>query len=386
MTAQATDSPDAATAEAAPAPTRRERLRGALSLLGSLQGYIGLILVVALGIATKGQTFWNAQNVTNAITAFATRGILAVGETLVILAAGIDLSVGSMLGLASMVAAMSLVNLNMPVYLIPFVCMGAGLGMGYINGIGSTKLRIQSFVMTLATLSIFRGISRQISDNVSVGTQQIGSGGELTHSSNQFQIFGTPGHNILSGTWLPGFGKQGIPYPMIALFAVVIIFQLLLSKSSFGRHIYAVGGNETAARLSGVNVGRVRIAVFMLCGLLAGLAGPIDAAYNASADPLAGTSYELDAIAAAVIGGANLQGGRGSIVGTLVGALILTLLDNVLGLNSISDNAQLIIKGLIVVAAVVIQRPDLIRTAGTAMRRWVRAGRSLVSTHTRRSQ
>ena len=318
-----------ATRDVAPALTTRERMRGALSLLGSLQGYIGLILVVLLGIATKGQTFWNSQNITNAITAFATRGILAVGETLVILSAGIDLSVGSMLGLASMVSALLLVNVGLPVWLIPFACMAAGLGMGFLNGIGSTKLRIQAFVMTLATLSIFRGITRQISDNVSVGTQQVDAGGHLTSASEQFQIYGTPGHNVLGGTWLPIFGRQGVPYPMIAFFAVVILFQLLLSKSRFGRHIYAVGGNETAARFSGVNVDRVRIAVFMLCGLLAGLAGPIDAAYNASADPLAGTSYELDAIAAAVIGGASLRGGRGTIVGTLVGALILTLLDNV---------------------------------------------------------
>lgn len=356
---------------------RREQLRGLLSLLGSLQGYIGLILVVAFGILSKGQTFWNSQNITNAITGFATRGILAVGETMVILAAGIDLSVGSMLGLSSMVAAMLLVNEHMPVYLIPFACMAAGLGMGFLNGLGSTKLRIQSFVMTLATLSIFRGIDRQISDNVSVGTQQVDNSGHLTHSSQQFQIFGTPGHNMLQGTYVPGFGHGGIPYPMVAFFAAVIVFQWVLSKSTFGRHIYAVGGNETAAKLSGVNVDRVRIGVFMLAGLLAGLAGPIDAAYNASADPLAGTSYELDAIAAAVIGGANLSGGRGSIVGTLVGALILTLLDNVLGLNAVSDNAQLIIKGLIVVAAVVIQRPDLLRTASAAVSRWARAGRSL---------
>lgn len=369
-----------------PTSTGRERLRGALSLLGSLQGYIGLILVVVLGIATKGVVFWNSQNITNAITSFATRGILAVGQTLVILSAGIDLSVGSMLGLSSMVAAMLLVNVNMPVYLIPFACMAAGLGMGFLNGIGTTKLRIQAFVMTLATLSIFRGISRQISDNVSVGTQQVDSAGHLTRSSAQFQIYGTPGHNLLSGTYLPGFGHNGIPYPMVAFFGAVIVFQLLLSRSRFGRHIYAVGGNETAARLSGVNVDRVRIAVFMLGGLLAGLAGPIDAAYNASADPLAGTSYELDAIAAVVIGGASLMGGRGTVIGTLVGALILTLLDNVLGLNSISDNAQLIIKGLIVVAAVVIQRPDLIRSATAAIRRWMRAGRSVFSSHTRRSQ
>ncbi len=151
-----------------------------------------------------------------------------------------------------------------------------------------------------------------------------------------------------------------------------MVFQLVLSKTRFGRHIFAVGGNPTAARLSGVNVTFVLIAVFTLSGLLAGFAGPIDAAYSASADPLAGTSYELDAIAAAVIGGASLAGGKGTIVGTFVGALILTLLDNVLGLNAISDNYQLIIKGLIVIVAVVLQRPALLTDLRSGLRRRVR--------------
>jgi ribose transport system permease protein len=254
-----------------------------------------------------------------------------------------------MLGLASMVAAMSLAHANLPPLLILPICMVAGAGMGLVNGIGSTWLRIQSFVMTLAMLSVFRGIDRQISNNVSVGTQPVKANGDLTRHAQQFQLYGTPGHNLI-GT---------IYYPVVAFVVVVIVFQLILSRTRFGRHVYAVGGNETAARLSGVNINRTKIAVFVLAGLLAGFAGPIDAAYSASADPLAGQSYELDAIAAAVIGGTSLAGGRGSIVGTLVGALILTLLDNVLGLNSVSDNLQLIIKGLIVVAAVVLQRPDL---------------------------
>ena len=177
-------------------------------------------------------------------------------------------------------------------------------------------------------------------------------------AANAFQYLGTPGHNLFSDISLPLIGHAGIYFPVLAFVIVSIIFQLLLSKTTFGRHIYAVGGNETAARLSGVNVMLVKIAVFTLCGMLAGFAGPIDAAYSASADPLAGQSFELDAIAAAVIGGASLAGGKGTIIGTLVGALILTLLDNVLGLNSVSDNWQLVIKGLIVVVAVVLQRSD----------------------------
>jgi ribose transport system permease protein len=182
--------------------------------------------------------------------------------------------------------------------------------------------------------------------------------GQLTPNSSAFQLLGTPGHNLFT-LQLPFVGQIGIYYPVLAFLVACIIFQFILSKTRFGRHIYAVGGNPTAARLSGVNVALTTIVVFTFSGMLAGFAGPIDAAYSASADPLAGQSFELDAIAAAVIGGASLAGGKGTIIGTLVGALILTLLDNVMGLNAVSDNWQLVIKGLIVVVAVVLQRPGI---------------------------
>lgn len=356
-------------------PSRRTtatRLRRALPLLGSLQGYIGLVLVIAIGVLTKGDVFLNQQNLTNAVGAFSSRGILAVGETLVILAAGIDLSVGSLLGIASMTSALMLVDHGLSPWQIVLVSMAVGTFFGVCNGAGTALLRIQPFVMTLATLTIVRGITRQVSDNVSVGTQLVRADGKLEPQSAAFQSFGTPGHNVFAGIPLPFVGREGIYYPVIAFVGVVIVFQLVLSKTKFGRHVYAVGGNPTAARLSGVNVTLVTITVFALSGLLAGFAGPIDAAYNASADPLAGSSYELDAIAAAVIGGASLSGGRGTIVGTFVGALILTLLDNVLGLNAVSDNYQLIIKGLIVILAVVIQRPDLLRDIRSSLGRLTR--------------
>jgi len=351
--------------------SRTGRLARVLPVLGSLQGYVGLVLVVLLGILTKHDVFLNQQNLTNAIGAFSSRGILAVGETLVILAAGIDLSVGSLLGIASLTSAMLLVH-GLDPWQIVLGSMLVGAFFGFCNGAGTAWLRIQPFVMTLATLTVVRGIDRQVSNNVSVGTQLIGANGQLSPKSNAFQAFGTPGHNLLQGVPLPIVGRAGIYYPVVALVAVVVVFQLVLSKTRFGRHIFAVGGNPTAARLSGVNVTFVLIAVFTLSGLLAGFAGPIDAAYSASADPLAGTSYELDAIAAAVIGGASLAGGKGTIVGTFVGALILTLLDNVLGLNAISDNYQLIIKGLIVIVAVVLQRPALLTDLRSGLRRRVR--------------
>jgi ribose transport system permease protein len=329
-------------------------------------------LVIAVGIITKGQYFWNQTNLSNAVTAFASRGILAVGVTLVILTAGIDLSVGSVLGIGSMTAAMLLVHQNLSPWLIVPAAALVGAFFGLCNGLGTTVLRIQSFVMTLAMLSVVRGIDRQLSGNVAVGTALLDPNGHPTARAEQFSLLGTPGRTLFQGTWLPLFGRAGIGYPVLAFVVVCIVFQLVLTKTRFGRHIYAVGGNPTAARLSGVNVTLVIVAVFTLSGLLAGFAGPIDAAYSASADPLAGTGYELDAIAAAVIGGASLAGGKGTITGTFVGALILTLLDNVLGLNSVSANLQLIIKGLIVVVAVVLQRPGFFRSIADPLVRLLR--------------
>jgi len=322
------------------------------TFLGQSQGYIGLVLILIIGTWSQGTRFLDLQNFTNAIGYFAPRGILAVGMTLVIISGGIDLSVGALLAVGSTASAWLLINENWPVVAIIPVSMLIGAVFGLINGLGTAWLKIQAFVMTLAMMNIARGIVREFSHNVSIGTIQINENGVIAPGSQQFRLLGTPGTKLFN---IPVIGY----FPVLALVIVIIVFQIILSRTTFGRHVYAVGGNPTAARLSGVNVTAVTIAVFALCGLLCGLAGPISAAYNASADPQAGLGYELDAIAAVVIGGASLAGGRGSVIGTAVGALILTLLDNVLGLNSFSANWQMIIKGLIVVLAVVIQRPDL---------------------------
>lgn len=342
--------------------TATTRARRVLPILGSLQGYIGLILVIIVGVWTKGGQFANPDNITNAIGYFAPRGILAVGMTLVIIAAGIDLSVGSLLALGGTTAAWLLTSQNWPTVAIVPVSMLVCAVFGFINGAGTALLRIQSFVMTLAMMTIARGALRQFSDNQSIGTTVVDSSGNVAPGSQQFLELGQPGTRMFD---VPIIGY----FPVLALIVVVVVFQLVLSRTTFGRHIYAVGGNPTAARLSGVNVTGITIAVFTLSGLLAGLAGPINAAYNASADPQAGVGYELDAIAAVVIGGASLAGGRGSVIGTFIGSLILTLLDNVLGLNNFSDNTQMIIKGIIVVIAVVIQRPELFTDLAARWRR-----------------
>ncbi|WP_052593190.1 ABC transporter permease [Luteipulveratus mongoliensis] len=350
--------------------------RRVLPVLGSLQGYIGLILIVVIGIWTKGEQFANADNITNAIGYFAPRAILAIGMTLVIIAAGIDLSVGALLAVGGTTSALLLTDHGLAPWAILPISMAVCAAFGFVNGAGTALLRIQSFVMTLAMMTIARGIVREASDNTSIGTTLIDKNGQVTPVSKSFQKLATPGNNLFAGTDIPLIGRDGIYFPVIAVIVIAIIFQLVLSKTKFGRHVYAVGGNPTAARLSGVNVTWVIIAVFTISGLLAGVAGPINAAYNASADPQAGLGYELDAIAAVVIGGASLAGGRGSVIGTSVGALILTFLDNVLGLNNVSANWQMIIKGLIVIAAVVIQRPDLFTGAAERARTRMRRDRA----------
>ncbi|WP_415803455.1 ABC transporter permease, partial [Isoptericola cucumis] len=350
------------TSTATAAPTLGDRLRRLLPMLGGVQGYIGLVLIVLIGIWSQGDRFADLDNLTNAIGYFAPRGILAVGMTLVIISGGIDLSVGAVMAVGSTASAMLLTEMNWPVAAIIPASMLIGAAFGFVNGAGTAWLRVQSFVMTLAMMTVARGIVRETSDNVSIGTVVLGPDGEVAPGSAQFQLLGTPG-TTLFGIPLVGY------FPVLALLVVVVVFQLLLTRTTFGRHVYAVGGNRTAARLSGVRVATVTVVVFTLSGMLAGLAGPINAAYNASADPQAGLGYELDAIAAVVIGGASLAGGRGSVVGTAVGALILTMLDNVLGLNNFSANWQMIIKGAIVVAAVVIQRPDLLAGAVARLRR-----------------
>lgn len=333
-----------------------------MALLGSSQAYIALVLIALIGVWTQGDRFLDLDNLTNAVGYFAPRGILAVGMTLVIISGGIDLSVGALLAVGSTASAWLLTAMNWPVVAIVPASMLIGALFGLMNGMGTALLRIQSFIMTLAMMTIARGMVREFSHNVSIGTTVINENGQVAPGSAQFAMLGTPGSTL--------FGVPFIGYfPVLALLVVVIVMHLVLTRTTFGRHVYAVGGNPVAARLSGVNVTGVTIAVFMISGALAGLAGPISAAYNASADPQAGLGYELDAIAAVVIGGASLQGGRGKVIGTAIGALILTLLDNVLGLNNFSANWQMIIKGAIVVAAVVIQRPDLFQNLAARFRR-----------------
>lgn len=313
--------------------------------LKRLQAFLGLIVVFALACifspVRQGEIiFLDFGNLTDILRQVSEKGIIAVGMTFVILAGGIDLSVGSALALAATLTSVMLMRGGYGAPETIIVALIAGLLIGVVNAVVITKGRIQSFVVTLAMMSAARGLARLVSG---------GSGVEIGYG-----VGGAPPSFALIG------GKIGalVPVPALIFLATVAGAWIALNKTRFGRYVHAVGSNETASRLSGVNVNAVKLGVFSICSLLAALAGIIHAAQLEQGNPNDGVAYELDAIAAVVIGGTSLAGGTGAVVGTLVGILIIGIINNILGLNNIDANLQLIFKGVIIVGAVLLQHRD----------------------------
>jgi len=299
-----------------------------------------VLMVVALSIASD--KFLTIDNGLNVLRQISINLCLSIGMTMVILSGGIDLSVGSVLALSGAVAAGLLKNgLALPYtdLALQFTVLGAvvagvlvGLLLGWCNGVSITRFGLPPFVATLGMLSIARGLT------------MLWTGGfPITDLGPTFRFMGT-------GYWL------AIPMPVWISAALVAAFMLVTRRTRFGRHLYAVGGNERAARLSGLHVERVKRMVYTLCGGLAGVAGLLVTARLDSATPIAGASYELDSIAAVVIGGTSLSGGRGSILGTVLGCLIIGVLNNGLVLLEVSPFWQQVIKGVVILAAVAIDR------------------------------
>lgn len=313
-----------------------------LLFLKNFQSYIGLILVVIIAsiicVRNGENLFLDSSNIANIIRAVSENGIIAIGMTLVILLGGIDLSVGAILGIVATGIADLMVRKNLGLVESIVIVLVIGLAYGFFNGYISSKLRIQAFIVTLATMSIARGLARSWSGGAGIAIPY-GEGEGLAP-----EAFSILGERI-----------YGIPVPAICFIILGIIFSVLLSKTKFGRHVYAVGGNETAAHLSGINVNKVKVLCFMLCGLMASIAGIIHAAQLSQGAPNAGIGYELNAVAAVCIGGTSLAGGKGTIIGTIVGALTLGVLDNMLGLKGIDSNTQLVVKGFIIILAVFMQ-------------------------------
>ncbi|MGE0131657.1 MAG: ABC transporter permease [Blastocatellales bacterium] len=311
--------------------------------LKQLQAFLGLIVVFLLACVfspvRQGELiFLDFGNLSDILRQVSEKGIIAVGMTFVILAGGIDLSVGSALAFAATLSSVMLMRGGYGATATIIVVLIAGLLIGVVNAAVITKGRIQSFVVTLAMMSAARGLARLVSG---------GSGVEIGYGEG-----GAPPSFALIG------GKIGalVPVPALIFLATVAAAWIVLNKTRFGRYVHAVGSNETASRLSGVGVNAVKLGVFSICSLLAALAGIIHCAQLEQGNPNDGVAYELDAIAAVVIGGTSLAGGVGTVVGTLAGILIIGIINNILGLNNIDANLQLIFKGVIIVGAVLLQR------------------------------
>ena len=314
---------------AKPAASARLRLAGGQAM--SRYGIIIAFVALCLGLSLLNEYFLTSGNITNVLRQASINGILAVGLTFVILPGGIDLSVGSLLALCGILGAQFVTGANPgnPATALA-VGIGAGLALGMVNGLLVAYLRVPAFVATLGMLSVARGLTF------------ISNGGMPV--PNLSPAFRTLGQGFVAG----------VPVPVILFALTVLLAWVALRFTTYGRYVYAVGGNERSARTSGIDTRRVVFSVYAVSGALAGLAGLMLAARTTSALPQAGVSYELDAIAAVVIGGTSLTGGIGSPVGTLFGALIIAVISNGLDLMGVSSYYQQVIKGVIIVLAVLL--------------------------------
>ncbi|BDR16130.1 ribose ABC transporter permease [Vibrio sp. STUT-A11] len=299
----------------------------------SLIALIFLIVVVSF----LNPNFFTVDNILNILRQTSVNAIIAVGMTLVILTAGIDLSVGSVLALCGAFAA-SLIAMEVPVLIAVPTALLAGAALGAISGIIIAKGKVQAFIATLVTMTLLRGVTMVYTDGRPISTG-------FTDTADAFAWFGT------------GYA-MGIPVPVWIMVIVFAAAWYLLNHTRFGRYVYALGGNESATRLSGINVDRVKMGVYAICGMLAALAGIIVTSRLSSAQPTAGMGYELDAIAAVVLGGTSLMGGKGRIMGTLIGALIIGFLNNALNLLDVSSYYQMIAKAVVILAAVLVDNKN----------------------------
>ncbi|MBQ4814660.1 ribose ABC transporter permease RbsC [Bacillus pumilus] len=302
------------------------------NIMQKLGPFLGLIILVAI-VSILNPAFLEPLNILNLLRQISINALIAFGMTFVILTGGIDLSVGAILALSSALTAGFIVSGMDPILaIIVGSIIGAILGM--VNGLLITKGKMAPFIATLATMTIFRGLTLVYTD----GNPITGLG-----SNYAFQLFGR-------GYFL------GIPVPAITMLLTFIVLWVLLHKTPFGRRTYAIGGNEKAALISGIKVPRVKMMIYSLAGFMSALAGAILTSRLNSAQPTAGTSYELDAIAAVVLGGTSLSGGRGRIVGTLIGVLIIGVLNNGMNLLGVSSFYQSVVKGIVILIAVLLDR------------------------------
>jgi ribose transport system permease protein len=302
-------------------------------------GIVFVVIAMMIGLATiKPDVFLTSQNLTNILKQNASLALLALGMLVVIVTAGIDLSVGSTMGLSMVcIAIASKAGIAWPLCLL--IGPAIGLTVGWINGVGLTWLKLpHPFIMTLGTLNIARGLTYL----VTAGAPVSGLQPEVRYLGVKYFDF---------GIFAP---PAGLPASLIIVAVCAIGLWYFLARTNIGRHIYAIGGNQHAARVSGINVDRILVLVYMICGFFAGLAGLLLAGRTDSGFPNAGIGIELDAIAAVIIGGASFFGGRGTVLGVLAGVLIMGLLRNGLNINNVSAFWQMILIGFVIIFAVYI--------------------------------
>ncbi len=321
--------------DAAIAKRRAALIRAALLAAG----FVAVVLIVN---ALAHGNFLEPRNLTNVLRQITVNAIMGAGQTFVIITAGIDLSVGSLVALTSVTSAMISNALpfggpaNFVVTLLFVLAIGAAAGV--VNALPVVRLNLPPFITTLAMMQIARGLAFELAHGQPV---------TVTHAGT-LDWLGT-------GYLFPGiFGLPGIPYQVIVMACVVIVLAILLGRTPFGRYVLALGGNEEAARLAGISTGRMKLLVYVISGACAALAGLILTSRFSSGAPQNGTGYELQAIAAVVVGGTSLMGGRGTIVGTFFGALLIGVLYNVMNLLNVESYTQLIVLGVVILVAVVL--------------------------------
>lgn len=297
--------------------------------LGIIIAFIVLCLFLAINPSTR-DSFATLKNILNVLRQLSTNLYLACGMTMVIILGGIDLSVGTIIALSGCIAAGGVARYDLPIPVAIILGLAVGMIIGMINGSVIAKTTIPPFIVTLATMNIAKGLA-------------------------YIYTGGSPVRVVTSEWQFIGAGYIGvIPVPVIILIIILIITAIIMNKTKLGRHIYAVGGNAQAARFSGISVPKVKFLIHTFSGLMAGVAGVVLASRMYSGQPTAGDGAEMDAIAAVVVGGTSMAGGSGKIGGTIIGALIIGVLNNGLNLLNVNSFWQYVVKGLVILLAVFI--------------------------------
>jgi ribose transport system permease protein len=326
------------TAVKAPARERRQTSGLTAAIKSRLQQLLafGSLIVIYAFFSIASPFFFSYGNFMAILFSTVVIGALAIGTTFVIISAGIDLSIGTGMALCAVMSGVFMVKMGLPLALgVPLAILFGGL-MGLVNGINVAVLRIPPFIATLAMMLVAEGLALVLSNSTPIYFNDV------------------PGYTgISTGNLIPGLN---IPNAVLILLAIAIIAGVLLTKSVLGRYTYSIGSNEEATALSGIDVRKWKIAIYAFAGLFTGLAGVLISARLGSAQPATGMGYELQAIAAVVIGGTSLSGGKGSIIGTLIGALIISVLNNGLQIMSIPQEWQKVILGCVILVAVYTDR------------------------------